>query len=104
MNHSAVQAGCFSSSGQMARYEVPVVAEVDESAFVKPDQADLTWLELLAEGVRQVNAQSRRYVQEPSESAWYDLVRALTNVHGDADTYELLRAVEIHAGIKRGSR
>ena len=80
------------------------MSEVDESAFVKPDQADLTWLELLAEAVRDVSAQSRRYVQEPSEPAWYDLVRALSDVFGDADAYELLRAAEIHADIKRRSR
>lgn len=80
------------------------MSEVDESAFVRPDQADLTWLELLAESVREVSARSRRFVREPSESAWYDLVRALSNVLGDEDTYELLRAAEIHSDIRRGPR
>jgi hypothetical protein len=73
----------------------------DKYTFVRPDQADLSWLELLAEGVDDLAAQSRRYVREPSEPAWYDLVRSLSNVLGDADAYELLRATEIHADIRR---
>jgi hypothetical protein len=81
-----------------------MVSEVDESAFVRPEQADLTWLELLAESVNEVSARSRRYVREPSDPAWYELVRSLSNVLGDADAYEFLRAVEIHADIQRGSR
>jgi hypothetical protein len=75
----------------------------DKFTFVRPDQADLSWLELLAEGVGDVAAQSRRYVREPSEPAWYDLVRALSNVLGDADAYELLRAADIHSAIARRS-
>ncbi len=80
------------------------MSEADKFTFVRPDQADLTWLELLADGVREVSAQSRRYVQDPSEPAWYDLVRALSNILGDADAYQLLRAAEIHSGTGRASK
>ena len=45
-------------------------------------------------------AQSRRYLNEPSEAAWYELVRALSNAFGDAEAYDLLRATEIHAQLR----
>jgi hypothetical protein len=79
------------------------VSDADEVTFIKADQAEIFRLELLAEGLRAVTAQTRRYVREPSEPAWYDLVRALSNVLGDADAYELLRAADIHSAIARRS-
>jgi hypothetical protein len=79
------------------------VSDADEVTFIKADQAEIFRLELLAEGLEEVAAQSRRYVREPSEAAWYELVRALSNVFGDADAYELLRATEIHSGVRRRS-
>jgi len=54
-------------------------------------------LEPLAEAVADVGARARRYVQEPADGAWYDLVAALARTHGDSEAYDLLRAVEIHS-------
>lgn len=79
------------------------MSDADEVTFIKANQAETFRLELLAEGLRAVTAQTRRYVREPSEPAWYDLVRALSNVLGDADAYELLRATDIHSAIGRRS-
>lgn len=63
---------------------------------VWPDEIERARAELLAEGIVQVRTRARRYVQEPAETAWHDLVQALTRTYGDTETYDLLRAVEIH--------
>jgi hypothetical protein len=76
------------------------VSDADEVTFIRADQAEIFRLELLAEGLRDVTAQSRRYTSEPSDATWYELVRALSNVFGDADAYELLRAAEIHSNVQ----
>jgi hypothetical protein len=52
--------------------------------------------ELIAEAMADVRARARRYLQEPADDAWHDLVEALARTHGDSDAYDLLRAVEIH--------
>lgn len=52
--------------------------------------------ELMAEAVANVRVRARRYLQEPADDTWRDLVQALTRTHGDSDAYDLLRAVEIH--------
>lgn len=52
--------------------------------------------ELVAEAIAEVRTRARRYVQEPAEAAWHDFVEALTRTYGDGETYDLLRAVEIH--------
>ena len=62
-------------------------------------ETDVGQLELLAEAVANVGAQARRYVREPADCAWHDLVTALARTHGDSPAYDLLRAVEIHARI-----
>jgi hypothetical protein len=54
---------------------------------------------LLAESLTAIHTRVRRYLQEPEEGAWHDLVDALARAHGDSATYELLRAVEIHSRI-----
>ena len=72
-----------------------------EVIFIKPDQAEQFRLELLAEAVGEVAAHTRRYLREPSDEAWYELVRALSSVFGDSDAYELLRAAKIHSDIGR---
>lgn len=54
---------------------------------------------LLSETLATIHTRARRYLQEPEEFAWRDLVDALARAHGDGATYELLRAVEIHARI-----
>ena len=57
--------------------------------------------ELLAEAVAEVPTRALRYVQEPAEGAWHDFVEALARTYGDSETYDLLRAVEIHSRISR---
>jgi hypothetical protein len=67
------------------------------SAAPLADETEDAQLELLAEAVADVSARARRYVQEPAEGAWHDLVAALARTHGDSQAYDLLRAVEIHS-------
>jgi hypothetical protein len=55
--------------------------------------------QLLDEAIAEVHARAGRYLREPAESAWLDLVDALTRAHGDSEAYELLRAIEIHTRI-----
>ena len=53
--------------------------------------------DLQAEAIADVGTRARRYVQEPSDPSWHDLVDALARTYGDGETYDLLRAVEIHS-------
>jgi hypothetical protein len=76
------------------------LSERDEVIFIKPDEAESFRREWQAEALRDAMAQSRRYINEPSEAAWYELVRALSNVFGDAGAYDLLRATEIHTQLR----
>lgn len=38
---------------------------------------------------------ARRYLLEPGDGPWYDIVRTLREALGDDETYDLLRAIEI---------
>ena len=76
--------------------------DVREIALVSADDSDRARAELLREAVAEVGTRARRYVQEPADAAWHDLLAALARTYGDSDTYDLLRAVEIHTRI--GSR
>ena len=73
--------------------------EIREIAIVPADEIDRARAELLREAVGEVGQRARRYVQEPADAAWHDLLAALARTYGDSDTYELLRAVEIHTRI-----
>jgi hypothetical protein len=75
--------------------------ETQEIPDVWSDETDRARAELLAEATAEVRARARRYVQEPAEAAWHDLVEALTRAYGDNETYDLLRAVAIHAQTRR---
>jgi hypothetical protein len=57
---------------------------------------DAARAELLKEAIADVRVRATRYVQEPGEEAWRDLVSALARTHGDSEAYDLLCAVEIH--------
>ena len=65
------------------------------------DGVDSARAELLAEAVAEVPTRALRYVQEPAEGAWHDFVEALARTYGDSETYDLLRAVEIHSRISK---
>jgi hypothetical protein len=67
-----------------------------------PNEMDRARADLFAEGIAQVRARALRYVQEPAEGAWDDLVQALVRTYGDSETYDLLRAVEIHCRTRNG--
>jgi hypothetical protein len=69
---------------------------------VSADELERVRAELLVEAIDDVHRRARRYVQEPGENAWHELVRALTRTYGDSATYELLRAVEIHSRTSTG--
>jgi hypothetical protein len=56
---------------------------------------------LRTEALAEIGIRARRYVQEPGDAAWYDLIDALRRTHGDSEAYELLRAVEIHSRTSR---
>lgn len=85
-------------SSQQAPAET-TTREVREVALVPADEFDGARAELLREAVAEVAQRARRYVQEPADAAWHDLLAALTSTYGDSDTYDLLRAVEIHTRI-----
>jgi hypothetical protein len=57
--------------------------------------------ELLREALADVRVRATRYVQEPADDAWHDLVTALARTHGDSEAYDLLRAVEIRLRTSR---
>jgi len=48
-----------------------------------------------------VGTRARRYLLEPGDGPWYDVVRALTEALGDDEAYDLLRAIEIHVYASR---
>lgn len=58
--------------------------------------------QLLGEAIADVRVRVGRYILEPAESAWLDLIDALTRAHGPSEAYELLRAIEIHARVSGG--
>jgi len=62
---------------------------------------DAARAELLAEAIEDVHTRARRYIQEPADDGWHDLIRALTRAHGDTATYDLLHAIEIHVLTSR---
>lgn len=64
---------------------------------VSADQLERARGELLVEAMVEVHTRARRYIEEPAETTWHDLVHALTLMYGDSEAYELLRAVEIHS-------
>jgi hypothetical protein len=70
---------------------------LDSYDVVTADQLTKARAALLIEAIDQVRTRAQRYLQEPAEGPWRDLVAALARVHGDGATYELLRAVEIHS-------
>jgi hypothetical protein len=57
--------------------------------------------DLLREALADVRVRATRYVQEPADDAWHDLVNALARTHGDSEAYDLLRAVEIRLRTSR---
>jgi hypothetical protein len=76
--------------------------ETREIAVAWASEMDRARAELLAGGIAEVRRRARRYVQKPSEAAWLDLVEVLTRTYGDGETYDLLRAVEIHSRTSNG--
>jgi hypothetical protein len=66
------------------------------------NEMDRARAELFAEGIAQVRARALRYVQEPGDGPWYELVQALARTFGDSETHDLLRAVEIHSRTRNG--
>jgi hypothetical protein len=64
--------------------------------------ADAARAQLLSEAMAEVGARARRYLQEPAEPAWHDLISALARTHGDSAAYDLLRAIEIRVRTSRG--
>lgn len=71
--------------------------ETGEIATNWAHEMDRAREELLAETIAEVGTRARRYMQEPADPAWHDLVEALRRICGDSATYDLLRALEIHS-------
>jgi hypothetical protein len=73
-----------------------------EASDVTPTSpSDAARVELLLEAIADLNVRATRYVQEPADDAWHDLVMALARTHGDSQAYDLLRAVEIRLRTSR---
>jgi hypothetical protein len=77
------------------------VEETRQVALSLAGEMDRARVELLSGAIAEVRRRARRYVQEPSDTAWHDLVDGLTRTYGDMETYDLLRAVEIHSRTSR---
>jgi hypothetical protein len=71
--------------------------ETGEIAPGRTHEMDRARAELLAETIAEVGTRARRYMQEPADAAWQDLVEALRRICGDSAAYDLLRALEIHS-------
>jgi len=74
----------------------------EASDVTQPSTPDAARAELLMEALADLNVRATRYVHEPADDAWHDLVTALARTHGDSEAYELLRAVEIRLRTSRG--
>jgi hypothetical protein len=64
--------------------------------------ADAARAELMAQAIAELGTRARRYLQEPAEPAWHDLIAALARTIGDSAAYDLLRALEIRQRTSRG--
>jgi hypothetical protein len=42
-----------------------------------------------------ISVQARRFLLEPADAPWHEVVRALSEALGEDETYELLRAIQI---------
>lgn len=73
----------------------------EASDVTQPSTPDAARAELLMEALADLNVRATRYVQEPADDAWHDLVAALARTHGDSEAYDLLRAVEIRLRTSR---
>ncbi len=62
---------------------------------------DAARVELLMQALADLRVRATRYLQEPADDAWHDLVTALARTHGDTGAYDLLRAVEVHFRTSR---
>ena len=51
--------------------------------------------------VTTIDIQARRYLLEPGDAAWDEVVRALGGALGEAETDDLLRAMEIRLRTAR---
>lgn len=69
--------------------------------IARGQRIELPQPETVAEALAEVRTRARRFVQEPAEAAWDDLVHALRRAYGDGDTYDLLHAVEIHCRMSK---
>jgi hypothetical protein len=49
-----------------------------------------------------VATQARRYLREPADGPWQEVVRALRQALGDSETYDLLHAIEIRFRTSKG--
>lgn len=61
--------------------------QLDGEAVLEPDAPP--------DPVPAVGIWARRYLLEPGDGPWYDIVRTLREALGDDETYDLLRAIEI---------
>ncbi len=68
------------------------VADAGETGSARSD--------LTREYIEQVRVRAQRYVQEPADGAWHDLVQALARTFGDSEAYDILRAAEIHHRLR----
>jgi hypothetical protein len=73
----------------------------EAGGITKGDAGDAARAELLMEAMADLRSRASRYVREPADDAWNDLVLALARIHGDSEAYDLLRAIEIRLSTTR---
>lgn len=54
-----------------------------------------------ADALAAVGVQARHYLREPGDAPWHDVIRALSDVLGEDETHDLLRAAEIRFRTSR---
>jgi hypothetical protein len=78
------------------------IADMREAGGITTgDAGDAARAELLMEAMADLRSRASRYVREPADDAWNDLVLALARIHGDSEAYDLLRAIEIRLSTTR---
>ena len=73
----------------------------EASEFTPGAPVDAARADLVMEAMADLRVRANRYVREPGDDAWNDLVSALARTHGDSEAYDLLRAVEIRLRTSR---
>jgi hypothetical protein len=71
--------------------------QVIHTPLLPSSEGGLTQLDADGKGdqLAAISVQARRFLLEPADAPWHEVVRALSEALGEDETYELLRAIRI---------